>query len=92
MICSVNQVITPNLKNKPNSKIKVTREICIFRSFNLEFPSFKFEVSFLSFEVSVQSFNVPWACLNRFDHKSGTSTVSTIEKYHLLPVHTVVQF
>ena len=38
VICFVSKVITPNLKNKPNSKIKVSRKIWkFFRSFNSKF-------------------------------------------------------
>ena len=59
MICFVNQVIPPSLKNKPNSKMKVSEKVLIFfLKFELGVSKFQFKVSFLNFEVSDQSFEV----------------------------------
>ena len=59
MICFVNQLITPNLRNKQNFKIKAKKEdLEIFLKFQLGVSKFQFKILFLNFEVSDQSFEV----------------------------------
>ena len=57
-ICYVNQLITPNLRNKRNLKIKLSKKIRNFFKFQLGVSKFQFKVSFLTFEVYDQSFKV----------------------------------
>ena len=58
VVCFVNQVITPNLKNKPILKWRSQGRFENFLKFQLGVLKFEFKVSFLNFEVYDHSFEV----------------------------------
>ena len=73
MICFVNQLITPNLKNEQNFKKSLKKDLkSSVLKFQLGVSMFQFQVSFLTFEVSDRSLEVRRTCVNCFDCNSNS--------------------